>query len=117
MQHIFSYSFYFFFNDTATTEIYTLSLHDALPIYPVPDRPTPRLDEAERMAARGQGRQRGARRPVGRARHRSADEPRRLTDLVHAHHRPRQHVAGLVDRGAPPELAGGGEGRAPPAGA
>ena len=25
-------SFVFFFNDTATTEIYTLSLHDALPI-------------------------------------------------------------------------------------
>src|SRR6267143_511676 len=25
-------SFYFFFNDTPTTEIYTLSLHDALPI-------------------------------------------------------------------------------------
>ena len=25
-------SFNFFFNDTATTEIYTLSLHDALPI-------------------------------------------------------------------------------------
>ena len=24
----------FFFHDTATTEIYTLSLHDALPIYP-----------------------------------------------------------------------------------
>src|SRR3712207_8853473 len=29
-QHIF---LYFFFNDTATTEIYTLSLHDALPIF------------------------------------------------------------------------------------
>src|SRR3712207_8375574 len=36
----------FFFNDTATTEIYTLSLHDALPIWlragpvrPVPARP------------------------------------------------------------------------------
>src|SRR5690606_42158928 len=27
------YFFIFFFNDTATTEIYTLSLHDALPIY------------------------------------------------------------------------------------
>src|SRR3712207_8451840 len=27
------YSIMFFFNDTATTEIYTLSLHDALPIY------------------------------------------------------------------------------------
>src|SRR5687768_18601332 len=26
---------FFFFNDTATTEIYTLSLHDALPIYPL----------------------------------------------------------------------------------
>src|SRR6266568_7583887 len=26
--------FFFFFNDTATTEIYTLSLHDALPIRP-----------------------------------------------------------------------------------
>src|SRR5207249_10142681 len=29
---VFFYSF-FFFNDTATTEIYTLSLHDALPIF------------------------------------------------------------------------------------
>ena len=30
---MYSSSFYlFFFNDTATTEIYTLSLHDALPI-------------------------------------------------------------------------------------
>src|SRR3712207_6891653 len=28
---------FFFFNDTATTEIYTLSLHDALPIF-APDR-------------------------------------------------------------------------------
>src|SRR5258708_2882767 len=29
------FSFFFFFNDTATTEIYTLSLHDALPIWTV----------------------------------------------------------------------------------
>src|SRR2546426_3168864 len=29
----------FFFNDTATTEIYTLSLHDALPIYRVRQGP------------------------------------------------------------------------------
>src|SRR3712207_8027466 len=28
-------AFFFFFNDTATTEIYTLSLHDALPIWGV----------------------------------------------------------------------------------
>src|SRR5438445_374624 len=34
---LFSYfCLYFFFNDTATTEIYTLSLHDALPIYVYP---------------------------------------------------------------------------------
>ena len=29
----FSFFSFFFFNDTATTEIYTLSLHDALPIF------------------------------------------------------------------------------------
>src|SRR2546430_3310770 len=32
-------SFFFFFNDTATTEIYTLSLHDALPISRAAGRP------------------------------------------------------------------------------
>src|SRR6195952_6115334 len=40
------YFCFFFFNDTATTEIYTLSLHDALPIWPLTSRscrsPTPR---------------------------------------------------------------------------
>src|SRR6266403_1716571 len=30
---------FFFFNDTAPTEIYTLSLHDALPIWPTSTRP------------------------------------------------------------------------------
>src|SRR5215217_7113132 len=33
---IFFFFVFFFFNDTATTEIYTLSLHDALPISPRP---------------------------------------------------------------------------------
>src|SRR5256885_10791673 len=37
--------FFFFFNDTATTEIYTLSLHDALPIY--------ECDEPARHPVRG----------------------------------------------------------------
>src|SRR5258708_30690011 len=32
----------FFFNDTATTEIYTLSLHDALPISTIANAPLPR---------------------------------------------------------------------------
>src|SRR5713101_9733878 len=31
---MFLFFFFFFFTDTATTEIYTLSLHDALPISP-----------------------------------------------------------------------------------
>src|SRR5881392_4503881 len=50
--------FFFFFNDTATTEIYTthntLSLHDALPISPTrspctgtPNRPRPRAARSE----------------------------------------------------------------------
>src|SRR5256885_15390960 len=37
MRHLSCVSF-FFFNDTATTEIYTLSLHDALPISKVHER-------------------------------------------------------------------------------
>src|SRR5438034_6469176 len=50
----FSSSSLFFFNDTATTEIYTLSLHDALPIWrgrpgarPVQHRPGRGLDAGE----------------------------------------------------------------------
>src|SRR5437773_9147969 len=39
-------SFFFFFNDTATTEIYTLSLHDALPILlGLPKRNVPKTDD------------------------------------------------------------------------
>src|SRR2546430_9328209 len=40
--------FFFFFNDTATTEIYTLSLHDALPISGN-DGDTGRLHAAPRL--------------------------------------------------------------------
>src|SRR3989442_11944622 len=46
--------FIFFFNDTATTEIYTLSLHDALPIF--------RLERAVPAVARSRPRPRAARR-------------------------------------------------------
>src|SRR3712207_6963308 len=41
--------FFFFFNDTATTEIYTLSLHDALPISRAP---RPRAGHPGRSRAR-----------------------------------------------------------------
>src|SRR5256885_17029630 len=70
---IFSHSsFFFFFNDTATTEIYTLSLHDALPIYRA--RPRHRLaadrGEAGRLAGRaalgpGDARRNRGPRPAG----------------------------------------------------
>src|SRR3712207_7281301 len=53
---------FFFFNDTATTEIYTLSLHDALPIW-------------RRRAAPPGGPPAGPRPP--RSRRRSARPPRR----------------------------------------
>src|SRR3712207_8473338 len=43
---------FFFFNDTATTEIYTLSLHDALPISE-PHRTADRVRDHHRIAARG----------------------------------------------------------------
>src|SRR5689334_24196892 len=43
----FIFCFVFFFNDTATTEIYTLSLHDALPILVLLDLGLPRKDGLE----------------------------------------------------------------------
>src|SRR3712207_7554187 len=43
---------FFFFNDTPTTEIYTLPLHDALPIWGAPRRRSP---PAERPAPRRAG--------------------------------------------------------------
>src|SRR2546427_8429089 len=41
---------FFFFNDTATTEIYTLSLHDALPIVRVGEKATVRATAFESAA-------------------------------------------------------------------
>src|SRR3712207_7431790 len=57
-------SVFFFFNDTATTEIYTLSLHDALPISP----PSP--------PRRGDGWTTGPRRSASRRRCSGAPSPR-----------------------------------------
>src|SRR2546427_7592483 len=65
-----SCSLFFFFNDTATTEIYTLSLHDALPICrcrcPACRRPGPGRGPAAAGAGRGRGRRgKSARAPAG----------------------------------------------------
>src|SRR2546422_7218743 len=70
---------FFFFNDTATTEIYTLSLHDALPIY----RPFRRA---------GGTRDGGA----PRARGRRDPEARQPGDAVHP--RSEEHTSELQSR-------------------
>src|SRR2546430_16000398 len=49
--------FFFFFNDTATTEIYTLSLHDALPISFTPRRAAPPWSIRVADLATGRGRE------------------------------------------------------------
>src|SRR3712207_8991678 len=54
----------FFFNDTATTEIYTLSLHDALPISGRPDRGRGRLLGHRGHPGPGDRRRRGLPRPL-----------------------------------------------------
>src|SRR6266581_1980798 len=82
--------FFFFFNDTATTEIYTLSLHDALPTSCSRRTSTDpwarrRRRSPDSLEPRSEGRP-GARR--GRAR----DEPDRVQR--------RQCVAGTIGLGA-----------------
>src|SRR2546422_8262890 len=64
-------TFFFFFNDTATTEIYTLSLHDALPIC---DGPC--WDQAATGDPRGRS---------GRSRHRHQRQDRKSTRLNSSH--------------------------------
>src|SRR2546426_9026695 len=55
---------FFFFNDTATTEIYTLSLHDALPIWDV--RPRNQCGDDRRAHRRHSGRDGRRRKRIGR---------------------------------------------------
>src|SRR2546426_12405801 len=78
---------FFFFNDTATTEIYTLSLHDALPIYvSVGPLPTTRLAPRER-------RLRPDHRPGPRVGLGARNRRRSVLAVQHAvgHQRPDQH--------------------------
>src|SRR3989442_11724292 len=77
-----SFPFFFFFNDTATTEIYTLSLHDALPIYAGPRGPDPVQSGDRQDRHRGEPRLDQARRAVCRAERR---EDRKSTRLNSSH--------------------------------
>src|SRR3712207_7456780 len=83
--------FVFFFNDTATTEIYTLSLHDALPICDAVDqRPPGPLVRAERDVEQPQDRPEG--RDLGAGGHERGD--RRRGALV----RSEEHTSELQSR-------------------
>src|SRR3989449_6516298 len=78
---------FFFFNDTATTEIYTLSLHDALPIS---------IQLARRVRFRGQGALRDALRvrgPSGESRPVTARHP-----VVFLVDRSEEHTSELQSR-------------------
>src|SRR5438034_11773178 len=77
---------FFFFNDTATTEIYTLSLHDALPISRDPQAPRSRAPARGAVRGRGAGAPRlGSRGRARRAHQRSEEHTSELqshSDLV-----------------------------------
>src|SRR3712207_8454850 len=75
---------FFFFNDTATTEIYTLSLHDALPIYGV-----------EVDAAAGGGLPRRTAEVVGGG---QGGHEQLLGSGVGGHHRSEEHTSELQSR-------------------
>src|SRR5256885_3129518 len=86
-------SFFFFFNDTATTEIYTLSLHDALPILQTDRGPArrrlgavARRPRQRALRARGQPQRPPPARPLRRQRepHRR-DQDRKSTRLNSSH--------------------------------
>src|SRR5437773_9711605 len=76
-------SVFFFFNDTATTEIYTLSLHDALPICGRARRPQHRAPVQHR--APGRRRPRGVRRGLGDRRAAGGRPDRKSTRLNSSH--------------------------------
>src|SRR2546425_10959702 len=78
----------FFFNDTATTEIYTLSLHDALPIFPRDrggsrDDALPTDHQHARRASRRSGEVPPAPRHRRRRQHRSEEHTSELQSLAY----------------------------------
>src|SRR3712207_8529000 len=81
---------FFFFNDTATTEIYTLSLHDALPIFTILV-----MGGSRRDGVRAVTRNSGPRRDYGLLRQ---EEPIRRDLPIMAQHRSEEHTSELQSR-------------------
>src|ERR671930_24159 len=124
---------FFFFNDTATTEIYTLSLHDALPICGSSSPPRMRESRAwRRRRRRCTGCHRTSQDGSGTSPRTTSRDPgprgqRRLAPAlvlqavsgVAAARRASSRASSghVVDRGRPRRYRGGGPGRAEPAAA
>src|SRR2546430_3080420 len=83
-------SFFFFFNDTATTEIYTLSLHDALPISMDVSRARARRDARGLADILGQTRRHATEIPGQESR-----EPVALRVLEHLEQHPELDAVGM----------------------
>src|SRR5687768_18154634 len=83
-----SYFSFFFFNDPATTEIYTLSLHDALPIS---QGRAPAQEGLDRCLG-------GGRRIAPTARAASARTPRSAPPVVTTSERSEEHTSELQSR-------------------
>src|SRR6185437_13991264 len=94
-----------FFNDTATTEIYTLSLHDALPIFPAARRAAPASADGRpgrRRRRRCPGRRSEAWQPASGTAPRSATRPARRRTASERSPRPGLHRPRLCGtRGLP----------------
>src|SRR5690349_23726494 len=73
---------FFFFNDTATTEIYTLSLHDALPIYRDPQHRGAVFDATLDVEGRRRDRLAGDGQPDGGRSEEHTSELQSRRDLV-----------------------------------
>src|SRR2546425_4001088 len=77
-------SLFFFFNDTATTEIYTLSLHDALPISRMTDLATaPSPAQSSIRLARRRCLRHSTQRPTGSSLRRSEEHTSELQSLAY----------------------------------
>src|SRR2546422_5178904 len=76
---------FFFFNDTATTEIYTLSLHDALPIFVLEEvvRTPPSTGSTDLIVRRSRMRESAGTVPVKRTRLRSEEHTSELQSRLH----------------------------------
>src|SRR5206468_11099448 len=87
----------FSFNDTATTEIYTLSLHDALPIYSRVSRSTYQIRTCESISRVEPKRLFRRRAPAATPRSRPEVRPRKLTTRS-ASPRSEEHTSELQSR-------------------